>query len=299
MKNISSYISKKDIDASLKKDYMISLSNGEFVKLVNKLEASEEVLIKNNSKLNYTLEEIKNCKNCKGLEYCKNKINGYVYYPYSENNNLVFDYTPCKHKKAKEKNISKARYFEVPEVLKEAKLSEIYPEKERMPIVKYIKEFLNNFEKGKYMKGIYLYGSFGSGKSYILSALINELSKKDNVCTLIYYPNLLKTLKASFGSDDFDLKLDEIMKSDVLLLDDIGAENNTSWSRDEILGPILQYRMDNKLATFFTSNLKIEELEIHLKSTNNSVDSVKARRIIERVKELSVEMPLISENKRK
>ncbi len=75
-------------------------------------------------------------------------------------------------------------------------------------------------------------------------------------------------------------------------------ENNTSWSRDEILGTILQYRMDNNLLTFITSNLNLEELEEHLKTTNKSVDDIKARRIIERIKYLTLDFELISENKR-
>ncbi len=37
----------------------------------------------------------------------------------------------------------------------------------------------------------------------------------------------------------------------LLLLDDIGAENTTNWSRDEVLAPLLQYRMENHLPTFF------------------------------------------------
>ena len=129
--------------------------------------------------------------------------------------------------------------------------------------------------------------------------LINELSKKGYNSIILYYPNLLSSLKASFNTEDFDIKLDSIMRCDLLLIDDIGAENNTSWSRDEILGTILQYRMDNELSTFFTSNLNLQELEEHLKVTNNGAESVKARRIIERIKQLTNYMELISENKRK
>jgi len=82
------------------------------------------------------------------------------------------------------------------------------------------------------------------------------------------------------------------------LLDDIGAENLTAWSRDEVLGPILQYRMDEKLPTFFTSNLNLEELEMHLSISSSGVDKIKARRIIERIKEVSIPMKLESKNRR-
>ena len=85
---------------------------------------------------------------------------------------------------------------------------------------------------------------------------------------------------------------------DILLLDDIGAENVTPWGRDEILGTILQYRMNNKLTTFFTSNYTIEELEAHLAVTKNAEDKVKAKRIIERIKQLTEDIELISINRR-
>jgi primosomal protein DnaI len=72
----------------------------------------------------------------------------------------------------------------------------------------------------------------------------------------------------------------------------------TEWSRDEVLGTILQYRMQEGLVTFFTSNLTIKDLEEHFSYSAKGIEKVKAQRIIERIKYLSVEMTLISENKR-
>ncbi|NLC48473.1 MAG: hypothetical protein GX758_03850, partial [Tenericutes bacterium] len=77
------------------------------------------------------------------------------------------------------------------------------------------------------------------------------------------------------------------------------AENNTSWSRDEVLSTILQYRMDNDLTTFFTSNFTIDELENLLAETSKGADLIKARRIVERIRFLTIEEKLISKNKRK
>ena len=57
--------------------------------------------------------------------------------------------------------------------------------------------------------------------------------------------------------------------------------------------------MNNYKTTFFTSNLTIEELEQHLIISSNIDEKVKARRIIERVKQLTEDIELIGENKRK
>ena len=93
--------------------------------------------------------------------------------------------------------------------------------------------------------------------------------------------------------------MNDLKNADILLLDDIGAESVSEWSRDEILGTILQYRMDAKKTTFFTSNLTIEELEQHLSITKNGVNIVKAKRIIERIKQLTEDIELISKNRRR
>ena len=140
-------------------------------------------------------------------------------------------------------------------------------------------------------------GSFGSGKTYLVAALFNEMAKKGVRSVLIYYPEFLRSLKASFQTN-YDEQFNYIKKVPLLLLDDIGAENCSNWSRDEVLGPILQYRMENHLPTFFTSNLTLEELENSLAMTSNGVDKVKARRIVERIKQLTVSLELISKNRR-
>jgi DNA replication protein DnaC len=54
-------------------------------------------------------------------------------------------------------------------------------------------------------------------------------------------------------------------------LDDIGAESNNDWIRDNILQVILQYRMQENLPTFFTSNLTMDELEMRLAMTKKGM----------------------------
>jgi primosomal protein DnaI len=90
-----------------------------------------------------------------------------------------------------------------------------------------------------------------------------------------------------------------IKRIDLLLIDDIGAESTSSWGRAEILGPTLQYRMQEQLPTFFTSNLNKESLEEHLASSKDGVEVIKARRIIERINQLTDNITMISKNLRK
>lgn len=298
MINGSSFVkkSKKAINDELRRDFVLASSDETFKKLCNRLKCDEEILMKYTSKLTDSACELKNCSRCKGLSYCKNAVKGHVYFPNVTKDFIEFSYKSCKYFKGNKKN--NTIFFETPKMLMNASLSELITEKERTNILKYIKDFLKKKVNGEPVKGLYLSGSFGSGKSYILSALLNELSLKGYKCVNINYPLLLNKLKASFSDYNYNDVMDEIMTCDVLLIDDIGAENNSPWSRDEVLGTILQYRMDSDLTTFFTSNFTISELETELSETNKGTDLIKARRIIERIKYLTVEDKLISKDKR-
>ena len=289
---------KKYINDNLRKEFLLACKSEDFQKLCGRLKCDEDTLMNYTSLLQDSTEELVNCKNCKGLSYCKNKIYGQVFFPKKYKDIIEFEYIPCKYYKKNNKK-NKTQFFETPKLLRNASLSEIWSEKERSNILKYIKEFLKKKINNDKVKGLYLTGSFGSGKSYILSALLNELSLKGYSTVNVYYPTLLQRVKRSIDDGSYQDILDEICMCDILLLDDIGAENNTAWARDEILGTIVQYRMDNDLTTFFTSNYNLQELENHLNNTSKSdSDPIKARRIIERIKYLTVEETLISENKR-
>ena len=109
-------------------------------------------------------------------------------------------------------------------------------------------------------------------------------------------PELLRKLKENLNL--VGDRLYYLENIPVLLLDDIGAEKVTDWGRDEIIGTILQTRMNKGMPTFFTSNLTISELEHHLSLTKEKEDVVKAKRIIERVKYLTDDIELLGNNYR-
>ncbi len=286
----------------LKVNFKKNLDNKSFNELVGTIDLPSEVLMKYTSKLCDASIEYENCKNCKSILECKNNIKGYIFKPIILNNSLTFSYVECEKKHEidlKNKYLNNVYYFEIPVSLKNASLKQIYKDdSKRIDAIKKIKVFYDSYKKGIYEKGIYLSGSFGSGKSYIIAALFNELAKYNIESAIIYFPEFLRKLKANLGSEKYDEIFETIKQVPLLSIDDIGAENMTDWVRDEILGTILQYRMDNKLPTFFTSNLNLKELESHLQITNSSSNKVKARRIMERINFLSDEVLLIGVNRR-
>lgn len=280
-------------EKSVKNNYLKAMENSEFKALVKSLNVDEKEIMKNTTKLEDTLEQLKRCKNCPGLAACKGKELGCINYPMNYNNHLVFSYVACKYKKDFIKNNNNKNTEE--KLLENAQMKDIdLTDKKRVKLIKWITKFIDNYDSSKNIKGLFLHGNFGCGKTYMLSAMFNDLKKKHYTAEIVYYPTLLRDLKNDF--DRMNQTIRYLEDVDLLLIDDIGAEKVSDWSRDEVLGTILQSRMNEVKTTFFTSNFNVEELERHL--SDNGKEPVKAGRIIERIKQLTEDMEIISINRR-
>ena len=283
--------------SALRKSFEESIKNEDFKSFLDKLKLSDDILMKYTSMLEESFSEYNNCRNCKSLSECSNKMLGHAYLPRKNSNIITFSYKPCKYKTNQDKKYShlkNVKYFNLPDNYRDASWDKVDKRlASRQKVLTWMIDFINNPSS----KGLYLTGNFGCGKTYIIVSAFNELAKKNIKSAVIFWPEYLRNLKSSFDTD-YEEKYDYIKKVPLLLIDDLGAETTTSWSRDEILCPILQYRMDNNLATFITSNLSIDNLEKHLSLTKEGVEVVKAKRITERIKYLTEEIGMVSKNMR-
>ena len=76
------------------------------------------------------------------------------------------------------------------------------------------------------------------------------------------------------------------------MLDDIGGEGKSAWVRDEILGPILQYRLLVEKPTFFSSNVSRKELGAYMVDNSQKAEQMKAYRIVSRIISLTEEIKM-------
>lgn len=306
MQKVSENLTKGNLDNILDEAYDEALEDNNFKEVVSKLKVKREILKKYTSLLEESSIEYFNCKNCPGLAACKNKITGYAKLPKLNGEALEFSYKPCKYKNKfdkEEKIHSNTKLFSVPKEIKEASIKKIYKtDKNRYKTIIWLTEFIKNYKKDAHQKGLYLCGNFGCGKTYLIAAVFNELGKDGVKSAIVFWPEFLNSLKASFNSEvrsEFKNKYNYVKRVPLLLIDDLGAEAVTPWARDEILCPLLQYRMDEKLPTFFTSNLDLKSLENHLAITSKGDEIIKAGRIISRIKQLTEYQEMISKNLRK
>ena len=217
---------------------------------------------------------------------------GYADVSYEETPELI-----AAEKEAAIKN--RLKLINLPASLKQASLAQVdLDDLGRLPVFEKLLAFVEQYPTIR--KGIYLYGDFGVGKSFMVAALAHDLSEKRGVSsTLLHYPSFVIDVKNAIGDGNVKTLVDELKLSEVLILDDIGAEQSTAWVRDEILQVILQYRMQENLPTFFTSNFNFEDLEKHFaKGKHGNDETWEARRVMERIRYLAEETRLEGVNRR-
>ena len=213
---------------------------------------------------------------------------------------VSYEETPELIAAEKEAAIKKRlKLINLPSSLKNVSFLDVYRDDvARLAVLNRMIKFVNDYPENR--KGLYLYGDFGVGKSFMVAALAHDLSEKRGVSsTLLHYPSFVIDVKNAIGDGNVKNLVDEIKQAEVLILDDIGAEQSTPWVRDEILQVILQYRMQEDLPTFFTSNFNFEDLEKHFaKGKNGNDETWEARRVMERIRYLAEETRLEGENRR-
>ncbi|VTS37693.1 primosomal protein DnaI [Streptococcus pseudoporcinus] len=168
----------------------------------------------------------------------------------------------------------------------------------RMQALSKILDFVEQYPNAD-QKGLYLYGDMGIGKSYFMAAMARELSERKGVSTtLLHFPTFTIDVKNAISSGSVKDEIDAVKSVPVLILDDIGAEQATSWVRDEVLQVILQYRMLEDLPTFFTSNYSLSDLERKWANIKGNDETWQAKRVMERVRYLAQEFHLEGANRR-
>jgi primosomal protein DnaI len=254
-------------------------------------ELNQNTIEKSMSKLYEYTQQSKECNRCENLDGCINFMKGYHPDLVLVRNSIDVVYKRCPRKvmaDEQKKNQKLIKSLYVPRDILEATFEEFEGDLGRLDAGDRAATFLMNYEAGLKPKGLYLYGKFGVGKSYLLGAIANELAKKQIPTMIVYVPELLREMKSAIGDSTLNEKIEALKKEPILMLDDIGAEAVSSWTRDEVLGPILQFRMLEKLPTFFTSNFDFQGLEHHLTySQRGEEEKMKARRIMERIRSLS------------
>lgn len=122
-----------------------------------------------------------------------------------------------------------------------------------------MKNYADNFETMKEKaKGLLLYGSVGTGKSFHAACVVNDLIDKGYPCLMTNFSRLVNTISGMYdGKQEY---IDGLNKFDLLVIDDLSAERDTEFM-NEIVFTIIDSRYRAGLPIIVTTNLTAEEIK--------------------------------------
>lgn len=117
-----------------------------------------------------------------------------------------------------------------------------------------------------------LFGPTGTGKTHLAVGIGWHLLENTKMVVRYFQAqDMLDNLRAGFRrggiekENDFDEVLNGIKNCGLLILDDLGAEQETDWA-SSTLDSIVDYRYFRQMRTVFTSNLSADQLPDRIKS---------------------------------
>ncbi len=286
----------KDLDKIKKKAYYEILQDPSIKEFIQKNNINESVVYEN---LGYFITYLENkdvCNDCDGYFNCKSTNPGFVC-------ELVYDERTKQiniHYRTCDKYIQILRqkqgflFYEYDQSLFDERLrNQVDITKSRKEVLSRIGSILNK----KDVKGMYVYGKSGVGKSYLLAIMANGVVESGRTCAFIRSSTLIDHLRTLLIDDNalFNEEINKYKNVEVLIIDDLGGEKTTVWARDEVLFSIIDYRSKNKdLITCFTSNYSMDEYQ----RTIFLGDAKKAERLVNRISLVADEMELIDIDRR-
>lgn len=253
-------------------------------KLINELSITDEEIKKHYELFNHYIKINESCLNCKGMKDCNHSSKGLKYGIKRDEVEILTDcFTVCDYYKdyyKRQKNLIFTTFNEE-DLLDESQKSFILDNANFLG-----KEFILKviaLQKGQEVNGAFLHLNDSKLRLKLIKSLSYALLLNNKV-SIIKFSDFLKIVKSEFKIKDGTDSLQEVINSDVLIIDGIGNESITSWSRDEVLLSILDNRLQMDKTTFICSEYSLEQLKKLYKLGYN--DEAKANQIVEKINDL-------------
>jgi len=98
-----------------------------------------------------------------------------------------------------------------------------------------------------------MWGEYGTGKTYVLASIINELRKQEKAAMYVTAPDLLDELRQAYDPDapaNFDTLFAKVRDVPILALDELGQVKMTAWGLEKLFQLLdYRYRESHRLGT--------------------------------------------------
>ena len=137
--------------------------------------------------------------------------------------------------------------------------------------------------------GLLFMGPQGVGKTHLAVGIIKKLIRQKSIpCLFCTFPELLKEIQNSYNPNTQSSEmtiLEPILDTQVLVLDELGAQKPSDWVRDQV-AYVLNYRYNENKVTIITTNF----LDSGVEGSKPAVTDSLAQRIGDRIRSRLFEM---------
>lgn len=120
-----------------------------------------------------------------------------------------------------------------------------------------------------------LAGTYGCGKTHLAAAIANYQSDElHNDVRFVVVPDLLDYLRAAYSpqsTTSYDRRFDEVRRTHLLVLDDLGTESATPWAREKLF-QLLNYRYSAALPTIITTSSTLDKIDPWLRNRMSDIN---------------------------
>lgn len=121
-----------------------------------------------------------------------------------------------------------------------------------------MQNYVDNFpELKKQGKGLLLYGSVGTGKTYAACEVANALIDKGYSVLVTNFSTILNTLQGTFEKQEY---IDSLNRYSLLVVDDLGIERDTAFAKEQVFN-VIDGRYRAGLPMIITTNMTIDKLK--------------------------------------
>ena len=157
-------------------------------------------------------------------------------------------------------------------------------------LAKACKFILSEIKNKRKPKGMWIWGNNNSGKTYATIALLNMVADLNKKVAFVNIPELIAQTQAAIrsSSNNYSIYIEQIKKADVVVLDDLGSERPTPWFKENVLLPIVDYRLKANKTTIINSTSNIDKYMNRLKyrSQNPEIEEDNNKKIEFKLKSL-------------
>lgn len=138
--------------------------------------------------------------------------------------------------------------------------SDISPRENMKRIKKIVDDFIIHFSE-RYEKSLLFTGNTGLGKTFLSNCIAKEMMDQGKIVIYQTAPSMLNTMiDYRFGKKEVSIDFyDNIMNSDLLIIDDLGTESTNNIKSTELFN-IINTRLLNQVKTIISTNLTLQNL---------------------------------------